>query len=114
MGLFGRKDWNVVAIIFERKGLFQVNGNRTKGKDAVKARDGAKAHSRTAFWAVFNQKGSFVEGGPGAAASMVPPEKLKVLTRDLARLKPVLDVLKELETGRAKQLARPLDWEALS
>lgn len=114
MGLFGRKDWNVIAVIFERKGLFQINGNRVKGKAAEKSRDGAKAHQRTAFWAVFNQKGSFVEGGPGPSAKLVPPETLKALTRDLARLNTVLGVLKELESGKVEKVAKPLSWEELA
>jgi hypothetical protein len=57
MGLFsGTKDWNVVAILHEKKGHFQVNGNRAKGPNAEKVREVAKRHSRTVFWAVFNQK----------------------------------------------------------
>ena len=34
MGWFGSKDWNVVAIIFERPDLYRVNGNRGRGGDA--------------------------------------------------------------------------------
>ena len=57
MGLFSRKDWNVIAVIFERADLFTVSGQRVKGGSADKARDGAKAHPRTIYWAVFDQKG---------------------------------------------------------
>ncbi len=114
MGLFGRKDWNVIAVIFERKGLFQINGNRSKGGAAVKSRDGAKGHQRTAYWAVFNQKGTFVEGGLGPSAGLVPPDTLKTLTRDLARLKPLLAVLRDLESGKTQKVAQPLPWEQLT
>ena len=72
MGLFsGTKDWNVVAILYEKKGHLQVNGNRVKGADAEKVRDAVKRHSRSVFWAVFNQKRSFIEGGPGAGREFV-------------------------------------------
>src|SRR4029078_3010118 len=62
MGFFSTKDWNVIAIIFEKHDLFRVNGNRGKGKDADAIRDGAKKHPRTMYWVVFDQKGGFLEG----------------------------------------------------
>ena len=50
MGLFsGTKDWNVVAILYEKKGHLQVNGNRAKGGDAEKVRDVVKRHSRAGW-----------------------------------------------------------------
>lgn len=108
MGLFNRKDWNVVAVIFERHGLCQVNGQRVKGGAADKARDGAKRHPRTVLWAVFNQKGSILESGPGPGANNVTTDVLKKLERDLPFNKTVQEVLKSLETGAEKMLARPL------
>jgi hypothetical protein len=110
MGLFNRKDWNVIAIIFERAGMFQVNGQRVKGSAAEKARDGAKGHPRTIFWAVFDQKGAFVEGAPGTGARNVAPETVKRLERELPLNKVVRDVLKTLEVGKEDKLARPLPW----
>ena len=108
MGLFNRKDWNVIAVVFERQGLFQVNGQRVKGGAAEKARDGAKGHPRTVFWAVFNQKGSIVESGPGAGSNNVATEILKKLERDMPFNKTVQEVLKPLETGTEKMLAKPM------
>ena len=80
MGLFSRKDWNIIAVIFERVDLFQVNGQRAKGGDATKARDGAKGHPRTIYCAVFDQKRAFLEGAAGAGAKAVGPDVLARLS----------------------------------
>lgn len=111
MGLFSRKDWNVLAIIFQRSDLYSVSGQRVKGGAADKARDGAKTHSRTVYWAVFNQKGSFVEGGAGPAGQRdVPPDVLKKLERELPMNRTVQEILKALETSQTDKLAKPLAW----
>ncbi len=110
MGLFNRKDWNVLAVIFERQDLYQVSGQRAKGKDADKARDGAKGHPRTIYWAVFDQKGSLVEGAPGPGANNIPVEALKRMDREIRTNRSVLDILKSLETGAAEKVAKPLAW----
>jgi hypothetical protein len=114
MGLFNRKDWNVIAIIFERADMFQVNGQRVKGSAADKAQEGAKAHPRTILWAVFDQKGAFLSSGPGKGANHVTPDTVKRLERELRYNRTVLDVLKALETGEANKLAKPLPWMARS
>ena len=111
MGLFNRKDWNVIAIIFQRKDLFQVNGNRGKGAQAEKIRDGAKQHDRTIFWAVFDQKGSFVEGEPGPGSTSIPSETLNRLVRELQRLETVREVLAELEAGKTDKVGKHLQWD---
>ncbi|MDX1969773.1 MAG: hypothetical protein SFV23_21555 [Planctomycetaceae bacterium] len=110
MGLFGSKDWNVIAVIFERRDLYRVNGNRSKGGEATKARDGAKTHSRTIYWAVFDQKRSFVEGDTGPGASMVPQETVNRLKRELPTNMTVQNVLKILESGELQMAAKPLAW----
>lgn len=110
MGLFSRKDWNVIAVLFERKGLFQINGNRGKGGEAVKIRDGVKKHSRVVFWAVFDQKGAFLEGEPGHGRDLVPPETLNKLSRELPRLKQVQTVLSKLAKGETDKLAVAMEW----
>jgi hypothetical protein len=109
-GLFGGKDWNVLAIIFERRDLYQVSGQRAKGAAAEKVRDGAKAHPRSVFWAVFNQKGSYQAGGLGAGALQVPGDVLKRLERELAQNRTVQEVLKALETKQSDKVAKPLVW----
>lgn len=111
MSWFSRKDWNLIAVIFQRTDLYQVSGQRVKGGAATKARDGAKAHSRTIYWAVFNQKGSFVEGGPGPAGQRdTPPDVLKKLERELPTNKTIQEILKALETKETDKLAKPLAW----
>ncbi|QDT53549.1 hypothetical protein Pan44_15710 [Caulifigura coniformis] len=110
MGWFSRKDWNVLAVIFERSDLYTVAGQRAKGGDADKARDGAKLHKRAVFWAVFDQKRSFVEGGPGQGAINVPPEVVKKLERELPMNRTVQDVLKALEAGTENKCAKSLQW----
>ncbi len=78
MGLFGGgKDWNVIAILYEKKGHYQVNGNRGKGAAAEKIRDNVKKHARTIFWAVFDQKRAFIEGAVGPGKENVTPETLE-------------------------------------
>jgi hypothetical protein len=111
MGLFSRKDWNVIAVIFQRPDLYQVSGQRAKGGAADKARDGAKGHPRTIYWAVFDQKGSFVEGAPGPAGSRdIQGDVLKKLERELPTNRTIQEVLKALETAETDKLAKPLVW----
>ena len=109
-GLFGGKDWNVIAVIFQRRELYQVSGQRSKGSAAGKTRDGAKGHPRTIYWAVFDQKGGFKEGGQGPGAIQVPGEVVKKLERELAMNRTVQEVLKALETRQSDKLAKPLAW----
>lgn len=113
MGLFGRKDWNVVAVIYERKDLFRVNGNRARGSRADKVREGARQHERTVFWAVFDQKGAFLEGDVGRGSAYVTPEIVERIRRQLPMLTDVRQVLSELESGRHERAARPLRWEVV-
>lgn len=109
-GLFGGKDWNVVAVIFERRDLYKVNGQRAKGSAAEKVRDQAKRHARTIYWAVFDQKGSYKEGGVGPGGMQVPGDVLKRLERELPMNRTVQEVLKALETKETDNLAKPLSW----
>jgi hypothetical protein len=110
-GLFSRKDWNLIAIVFQRADLYTASGQRVKGGAAEKARDTAKLHSRTIYWAVFNQSGGFVEGGAGPAGQReVAPDIVKKLERELPTNRTVLEILKALETGQTDKLAKPLVW----
>jgi hypothetical protein len=110
MGLFsGTKDWNVVGVLYEKKGHLQVNGNRAKGPNAEKVRDAVKRHSRSVFWAVFNQKRGFVEGGPGAGREFVSIETLQYIEKHIAKAKSVSQILTLLETGKTDKAAT--GWE---
>lgn len=110
MGLFGGgKDWNIIAVMYEKKGLLKVNGNRAKGSDAEKFRDGAKRHKLTVFYAVFDQKRAFLEGGPGPGREYVAPEALEQIERKLATTKPVQQVLALLEGGKTDKAATAMD-----
>ncbi len=107
MGLFSKKkDWNVIAVMFESKGQFRMNGNRAKGAAAETVRDGAKSHDRTVFWAVFDQKRAFLEGGPGAGANHVPRDILTRLTRELPKITTVQEILATLEAGSTDKIAK--------
>lgn len=111
MGLFSRKDWNVIAIIFQRPDLYQVSGQRAKGGAAVKSRDGAKSHPRTIYWAVFDQKGSLVEAAAGPAGTRdIQADILKKLERELQTNRTIQEILKALETAQTDKLAKPLVW----
>ena len=108
MGLFGGKDWNVIAIIFERREMYRVNGQRGKGSDATKCRDGAKNHDRTIYWAVFDQKRAFIEGGGGKGEKMVTPDIVARLKREFSTNVTVTSVLGMLERGELTNAAKPL------
>lgn len=111
MGLFGKKkDWNVIAVLFESKGRYTVNGNRAKGPAAEGVRDGAKRHARTIFWAVFDQKRAFLEGQPGPGAGSVPREVISKLTRELPTIKTVREILTALEGGKVDKVAKQFEW----
>ncbi len=108
MGLFGGKDWNVIAIIFERREMYRVNGQRGKGSDATKCRDGAKNHDRTIYWAVFDQKRAFVEGGGGHGEKMVTTDIIARLKREFSTNATVTSILGMLERGELTNAAKPL------
>lgn len=105
------KDWNVLTITFERADLFRINGNRTKGRDANKIRDNAKRHARTIYWAVFNQRGKLLEGGPGPYGTNIPAAALDRMTRELARNASIANVLEQLQTGPSDKAAKILEWD---
>ncbi|MCA9087782.1 MAG: hypothetical protein KDA90_04010 [Planctomycetaceae bacterium] len=108
-GLFG-KDWNVVAVMFERSDLYRVNGQRAKGKAATKAKDGARLHERTIMWAVFDQKGALLESGEGPASMQIGAKVVQQLQRELRTNRTVLDIMKALETKESANLSKPLVW----
>jgi hypothetical protein len=110
MGFFSTKDWNIIAIIFERPDLYRVNGNRGKGKEATTMRDGAVQHARTLYCAVFDQKGAFLEGVPGAGKDTIAAPVLKKLIQDLPTNKTVLSVLSALEKGESTKVSKALEW----
>jgi hypothetical protein len=110
MGLFGSKDWNIVAIIFERPDLYRVNGNRGRGRDATTIRDAAKKHPRTIFCAVFDQKGAFLEGEVGPGATAIASTTLQRLVREVAMNATVREVLKTLEGGKEDKVSKSLVW----
>lgn len=107
---FDTKDWNVIAIIFERREMYRVNGQRCKGGNATKARDSVKSFERTIFWAVFDQKRAFIEGESGRGERMVTTEIVQRLKRELPTNQSVLQVLGLLERAELDKAAKPLLW----
>jgi hypothetical protein len=110
MGWFGSKDWNVIAIIFERPDLYRVNGNRGRGGEATTIRDAVKQHPRTIFWGVFDQKGAYLEGGPAAGANSISSTNLQKLIREAGANPSVREVLAALEAGKEDKVSKPLVW----
>ena len=108
MGWFGGKDWNVIAIIFESREVYRVNGQRGQGGDAVKCRDGAKSHSRTIYWAAFDQKRAYLEGGPGPGEKLVPVDVIARLKKELPTNATVTGILGTLERKELPMLSKPL------
>jgi len=111
MGFFSTKDWNVIAIIFEKHDLFRVNGNRGKGKDADAIRDGAKKHPRTMYWVVFDQKGGFLEGEVGPGKDIIAAATLKRLIQEIPMNKTVREILAMLEKGETPKASKALEWQ---
>lgn len=111
MGLFGKKkDWNVIAVLFESKGKYSVNGTRAKGATADAVKKGVAGHDRTVYWAVFDQKRAVLEGHPGNGAGSAEAAHLQRLIRDLQKLPTIRDVLTELESGKTEKIAKVLEW----
>ena len=110
MGWFGSKDWNIIAVIFERSDLYRVNGNRGRGGDATTMRDAAKKHPRTIFWGVFDQKGAFLEGSPADGSRTISTAALQRLVREVAANPSVREVLGTLEAGKEDKLSKSLVW----
>ena len=110
MGWFGGKDWNVIAIIFERPDLYRVNGNRGRGGEAATIRDAVKKHPRTIFWGVFDQKGAYLEGGPAEGSKSISATALQRLVREVAANPSVREVLAALESGKEDKVSKPLVW----
>jgi hypothetical protein len=110
MGLFSTKDWNVIAIIFERREMYRVNGQRCKGGEATKVRDNVKSFERTIFWAVFDQKRAFLEGESGKGERMVGNDIVQRLKKELHTNATVQQVLGILERGDLDKAAKPLAW----
>jgi len=110
-GLFGGKDWNVVGIMFERPDLYSVNGNRGKGGNATTIRDAVKGHARTILWAVFDQKGAYLEGAPAQGANNIPAPAVQQLIREMATNSTVREVLSILEQGKQTKVSKQLVWQ---
>lgn len=104
------KDWNVLALTFERSDLFRINGNRTKGRDASKIVENVKRHARTIYWAIFNQKGKLLESGPGPFSGSVPAATLERLARELVKNETILGVLAQLQKGESDKAAKIFSW----
>lgn len=110
MGLLG-KDWNVVAITFERADLYRVNGNRAKGQLANRIRDNVKRHARTIHWAVFDQKGKLLESDAGPGVTLVGAGASEKLAALIAAHESVQAVLEALHNGPSDKAARVLSWD---
>ena len=111
MGFLLGKDWNVVAITFERADLYRVNGNRAKGHTANKIRDNVKRHARTIHWAVFDQKGKLLESDAGPGVTLVGAAASEKLAAVLAANESIQAVLEALHSGPSDKAARVLTWD---
>lgn len=110
MGLFGRKDWNIIAIIYERKDMYTVNGTRAKGGDADKALNGVKGHDRVIHYLVLDRKGKVLEDGAGRNKLAIAAETYEQLKKDLLRNFTVREVLDVLDTGSTNRVAKQMIW----
>jgi len=104
------KDWNVIGIMFERPDSYSVNANRAKGKMAESVKTRTKIHDRTILWAVFNQKGSILESGPGNGVHHVPQDTYKQIEKVLHTNVSIREILKMLESGQTSKAAKKFIW----
>lgn len=111
MAWFGKsKDWNIVAIMFEKPTVYRVNGNRGKGGMSEKIRDNAKRHERTIFWAVFDQTQSNLEEGFGPCAQKIDKAVVRQLHKEYRMNATVMQVLAALEKGDTDKVSKELKW----
>lgn len=110
MGLFGRRDWNLVVVTAEGPERMRLNANRQKGKQAVTAKKGAREHARTLCWVVFDQEGRKLDEGLGPASARLPADQAQRMLTSLPTNRTVLEILRELEQGRDKT-AREFVWQ---
>ena len=110
MGLFGRRDWNIVVITSEGPERMRLNANRQKGKQAAAAKKGAASHNGTLCWIIFDQNGRRLDDGLGPASTRLDPDQAQRLLTSLPTNRTVLEVLRELEQGREKT-AREFTWQ---
>lgn len=110
MGLFSTRDWNVIAVIFEKKSLYRVNGNRAKGSAAIKARDGAKTHPQTIYYAVFDQKRTVVESAAGKASRQLEEQTFERLRTEFPNNPTVQLILQILENAELAKAMKPFIW----
>jgi hypothetical protein len=111
MGFLSGKDWNVVAITFERADLYRINGNRAKGQMASKIRDNVKRHARTIHWAIFDQKGKLLESDAGPGVTLVGTGASEKLAAALVANESIQAVLEALHSGPSDKAARLLTWD---
>jgi hypothetical protein len=110
VGLFSRRDWNIVALTYETADRLRLNGNRKQGKKALAAMKGASIHSGTVCWMVFDQTGKSMEQGLGPAAGRIPKQHAERLLASFPRNPGVLEILRKLEEGR-ETAAKIFDWQ---
>ena len=110
MGLFGGKVWNIIAVIFERRDLYTINGSRAKGKEADKTLEGVKRHDRVIHYLVLDKKGKVIEDGSGRNKLALTPKAYDQLKADLLRNHTVREVLGILDAGETNKVAKQLIW----
>jgi hypothetical protein len=107
---FGKKESNLVVVMFEGPNRLRLNGNRKKGKEVDAAKKGAAAHERTVCWIEFSQGGMRLDQGKGPSAAKVGDSDVDRMLRDLPFNPVCKEMLRELESGQEKA-ARIFSWE---
>jgi len=112
MGLFGfgKKDSNIVVVMYEGPGRLRLNGNRKQGREVDSAKKGAAAHDRTVCWIEFSQGGKRLEEGAGPASAKIGDEETKRLLKDLPFTPACKEMLRELEGGQDRS-AKIFAWQ---
>jgi hypothetical protein len=108
---FGKKESNLVVVMYEGPNRLRLNGNRKKGKDIDVAKKGAAGHERTVCWIEFSQGGMRLDQGIGPAAAKVGgDDEANRLLKDLPLNTACKEMLRELEAGQEKS-AKILSWK---
>ena len=115
MGLFGfgRKDTNLVVVMYEGPTRMRLNGNRKRGKAADSAKKNATGHEGTICWIEFSQGGSRLDQGMGPAAAKLVAGEADRLLRELPFNPDCKAMLLDLEQGK-ERAAKILHWDSRS
>jgi len=109
MGWFGSKDWNVVAVIFERSDLYRVKRQPGQGRGRHDHSRRGQKHPRTISGRCSTRRERTWKGG--RRRLQVDPARRTAAPRPRSRRQSFRrEVLATLESGKEDKWSKPLVW----